>query len=36
MYAGAPCGIMDQFVSVMAQDNKALFIDCQYVNCKML
>lgn len=27
-YAGVPCGIMDQFVSVMAKDNHALLIDC--------
>lgn len=29
MYAHMPCGIMDQFVSVMGQANKALFIDCR-------
>ena len=29
MYAHMPCGIMDQFVSVMAQENKALFVDCR-------
>ena len=29
MYAHVPCGIMDQFVSVMGQQSKALFIDCR-------
>lgn len=29
MYANAPCGIMDQFVSIMAKQNHALFIDCK-------
>jgi galactokinase len=28
-YAGAPCGIMDQFVSILAEDTKALYIDCR-------
>ena len=28
-YAGMPCGIMDQFVSVMGKDKCALFIDCR-------
>lgn len=28
-YAGMPCGIMDQFVSVMGKDKHALFIDCR-------
>lgn len=31
VFAGAPCGIMDQFVSILADNNKALFIDCKYV-----
>ncbi len=29
VYAGMPCGIMDQFVSVMAVEGHALFIDCK-------
>ena len=28
VYAGVPCGIMDQFVSVMAKEKCALFLDC--------
>ena len=28
-YAGNKCGIMDQFISVMAQEGHALLIDCQ-------
>jgi len=28
-YAGMPCGIMDQFVSVMAKEGHALLIDCR-------
>lgn len=29
-YAGVPCGIMDQFTSVMGRDGHALLIDCRY------
>ena len=29
-FAGMPCGIMDQFVSFMAREKHALFIDCRY------
>ncbi len=29
VYAGIPCGTMDQFVSVMAREGHALFIDCR-------
>lgn len=29
IYAGMHCGIMDQFVSVMATEGHALFIDCK-------
>lgn len=28
-YAGVPCGIMDQFTSVLAQENHALLLDCR-------
>ena len=29
-YAFAPCGIMDQFISIMGEANHALLIDCRY------
>ncbi|XP_052543892.1 galactokinase isoform X3 [Tympanuchus pallidicinctus] len=28
-FAGMPCGIMDQFISVMGKENHALLIDCR-------
>merc|ERR1719392_322662 len=28
-YAGMPCGIMDQFISVMGKKDHALLIDCR-------
>ncbi|XP_063973064.1 galactokinase-like [Diachasmimorpha longicaudata] len=28
-FAGVPCGIMDQFISVMGQDGHALLLDCR-------
>lgn len=28
-YAGMPCGIMDQFISVMGKEKHALLIDCR-------
>jgi galactokinase len=28
-YAGMPCGIMDQFISVMGKENHLLLLDCQ-------
>jgi len=28
-FAGVPCGIMDQYTSVMAQPNQALLLDCR-------
>jgi galactokinase len=28
-FAGVPCGIMDQFTSVLAQENHALLLDCR-------
>lgn len=33
-FAGMPCGIMDQLISVMGQRRHALLIDCQYVFIK--
>lgn len=30
-HAGVPCGIMDQFVSVLGRDSQALLIDCRLV-----
>lgn len=27
-YAHVPCGLMDQFVSMMARESNALYIDC--------
>lgn len=30
-FAGMPCGIMDQLISVMGRRDHALLIDCQYV-----
>lgn len=31
MFAGVPCGIMDQFISVMGIEGHALLIDCKLV-----
>ncbi|MCX7721436.1 MAG: galactokinase [Verrucomicrobiae bacterium] len=28
-YAGMPCGIMDQFISVMARENHVMLLDCR-------
>lgn len=28
-FAGVPCGIMDQFTSILAQENHALLLDCR-------
>lgn len=28
-FAGMPCGIMDQFISVMGKSGNALLIDCR-------
>lgn len=30
VYAGIPCGIMDQFISFMGQAGYALLLDCRY------
>ncbi|XP_022903458.2 galactokinase-like [Onthophagus taurus] len=35
-YAGVPCGIMDQFISVMGKENTALLIDCQNITSKLI
>ena len=32
-YAHVPCGIMDQFVSAMAKEGHALFLDCRWAKC---
>lgn len=29
VYAGVPCGIMDQFASIAARENEALLLDCR-------
>lgn len=31
-FANMPCGIMDQFISVMGKKGSALLLDCRYVN----
>ena len=31
-YANVPCGLMDQFVSMMAKESHALYIDCRWVH----
>ena len=33
-YAGVPCGIMDQFVSIFGQTHHAVLIDCQSMEAK--
>lgn len=30
-FAGMPCGIMDQFISMMGEEGHALLIDCRFV-----
>ena len=30
-HAGMPCGIMDQFISVMGREGHALLLDCRWV-----
>lgn len=30
-YAGMPCGIMDQFISMLGKKDHALLIDCRFV-----
>jgi galactokinase len=36
VFAGAPCGIMDQFISIMGETNHALLIDCRYITSSFL
>jgi galactokinase len=33
-HAGMPCGIMDQFISVMGRPASALLIDCRSLEAK--
>ncbi|ERL95343.1 hypothetical protein D910_12608 [Dendroctonus ponderosae] len=35
-YAGMPCGIMDQFISVMGKDGHALLIDCWSLTSELI
>ncbi|MDE3099250.1 MAG: galactokinase [Verrucomicrobiota bacterium] len=35
-YAGVPCGIMDQFVSVMGKENHLLLLDCRTRETKLV
>ncbi|KAK3090426.1 hypothetical protein FSP39_011772 [Pinctada imbricata] len=35
-YAGMPCGIMDQFISMMGEDGHALLIDCRSVESTLV
>ncbi|XP_059621240.1 galactokinase-like [Phlebotomus argentipes] len=35
-FAGMPCGIMDQLISVMGQEKHALLIDCQNVSARQI
>lgn len=35
-YAGTPCGIMDQFVSVMGHQGHALLIDCRTLESELI
>uniref|UniRef100_A0A6A7G4H3 Galactokinase-like n=2 Tax=Hirondellea gigas TaxID=1518452 RepID=A0A6A7G4H3_9CRUS len=35
-FAGVPCGIMDQFVTSMAQEGQALLIDCRSLVCEQI
>jgi len=34
-FANMPCGIMDQFISVMGKRGNALLLDCRYLPCNM-
>lgn len=33
-WAGVPCGVMDQFTSMLAEEGKALFLDCRSLEYK--
>jgi len=35
-FAGVPCGIMDQFTSVMAEENHLLLLDCRSLKTEMV
>ncbi|KAL1495011.1 hypothetical protein ABEB36_010501 [Hypothenemus hampei] len=35
-YAGMPCGIMDQFISVMGKEGNALLIDCRNLTSELI
>ncbi|KAK2581116.1 hypothetical protein KPH14_007935 [Odynerus spinipes] len=35
-FAGVPCGIMDQFISVMGKEGCALFLDCRDLTTKQI
>lgn len=35
-YAGVPCGIMDQFVALMAEEDNALLIDCKMLTSELI
>ncbi|KAJ8984669.1 hypothetical protein NQ317_015760 [Molorchus minor] len=35
-YAGMPCGIMDQFISLMGKKNHALLIDCRNLTSSLI
>lgn len=35
-FAGVPCGIMDQFISVMAKEGYALLLDCKDLSTKQI
>lgn len=35
-YAGMPCGIMDQFISVMGKKDNALLIDCRTMGSTLI
>ncbi|XP_060523378.1 galactokinase-like [Cylas formicarius] len=35
-YAGMPCGIMDQFISVMGKQGNALLIDCRNLSAELI
>ncbi|XP_043263627.1 galactokinase-like [Colletes gigas] len=35
-FAGVPCGIMDQFISVMGKKDYALLLDCRGLNTKQI
>jgi galactokinase len=35
-FVGVQCGIMDQFISVFGQENKAVFLDCETLDTKLV